>query len=320
MRLFLSLLLAISIQAFLCAETNAQTQTSTSSITVNDRFGEEEGATVCGGYVIFTANVANIAADKPTFNWTASWGRIIKGQGTRTIKVDSGPSFGYELTVTVEIGGVAALSTPSDRRVSRTVRVMECFCPTISISCPADAVKPGDPATVSVNISGGNPHANPLYKWEVSAGKIISGQGTPTISIDTAGAEGQSITATVEVNGFETECEKVKSCSLSPYEGGPPPTQKFDEYGEVNVINEETRLNNYGIELERSPGSSGYIIIYGPRGVNQYLTRVRKFLVETRGLEPDRIVLINGGHNEKTKVELWVVPAGAVPPVPNPRF
>src|SRR4051812_21321660 len=155
MRIILSLLFAFSAQAFLSAETNAQTQTSdspSSAITVRDSMGEKMGAIVCGGYLTFTVILPKVTAtDRPTYYWTISAGQIINGQGMQSITVDSGPSFGYEITATVEIDGVSALSTWSDKRPSRTVKVTECLCPTISISCPTDIAKPDEPTTVSVN-------------------------------------------------------------------------------------------------------------------------------------------------------------------------
>ena len=44
------------------------------------------------------------------------------------------------------------------------------------------------------------------YKWTISAGAIIEGQGTPTIKVDAAGAA--EITATVEIGGVCDECER----------------------------------------------------------------------------------------------------------------
>ncbi len=44
------------------------------------------------------------------------------------------------------------------------------------------------------------------YNWSVSAGTITSGQGTSTITVDTTGLGGQSVTATVSIGGADPSC------------------------------------------------------------------------------------------------------------------
>lgn len=70
-------------------------------------------------------------------------------------------------------------------------------CPPLTVSCPTQGPVDGErvvfeAATVDVD--------RIKLKWHVSAGKIIAGQGTLKITVDTAGAGGRSITATIERN------------------------------------------------------------------------------------------------------------------------
>jgi hypothetical protein len=284
--------------------------------------GNREDANVCGGYITFTVNVAKVTeTDKPTFNWTtSSWGKIIGGQGTSTITVDSGPSFGYELTVAVEIEGVPALSTLADKRASRTIRINECFCPHIWTSGPTDVLSPGTPAAVSVNILGGDPNWNLKYNWKSSAGKIVNGQGTPAITIDTTGTNSDDASATVEVEGFPPECDKSASYKFSVILCGLVRADKVNEYDDLSRKIEGSHLDNFAIQLLQMANSKGYIIIYGPRRVDQRLAHVRNYLVVKRGMDPNRFTVVNGGHNKKVRTELWVVPPGADPPKPDPNF
>jgi hypothetical protein len=323
MRLILSFLLILSAQAFLSLDIKAQTPAPASpSITVRDEEGYEVEGYVCIGKITFTVNVAgSVPTDKPTFNWTIVAGKIISGQGTKAITVETGENFGVEITATVEVGGVSALSTKRDNRASATVKVNECFCPNLHINCPTDILWPGTPTAVSLSISGGSPHWNPKYKWQVSDGRIISGQGTPEISVETLQLAGQTIIVTVEVDGMRPECPKSVSCNLTVIGCGlPPSARKFDEFDDLRWTNEEERLANLGIQLQQESDAMGHIIIYGPRRVAQHLARARKFLVEKRGIDAKRIVLVNGGFNKKTKVELWVAPTGSSPPEPDPNF
>lgn len=59
------------------------------------------------------------------------------------------------------------------------------------------------------------PKVKPIYHWSVSAGKIISGQGTSSISVERPASGYNSITATIEIGGFSSECN-LKSSASSP--------------------------------------------------------------------------------------------------------
>jgi hypothetical protein len=47
---------------------------------------------------------------------------------------------------------------------------------------------------------------------------------------------------------------------------------------------------------------------------------VKPYLVDTRGVDAKRIVVINGGYREEWTAELWIVPKGATPPNPSPTL
>lgn len=76
--------------------------------------------------------------------------------------------------------------------------------PVIYVSCPPQHPRPGDRATFSADLDG-NPRIS--FLWTVSAGKIVTGQGTRVISVDTTGLEGKMIVATVRLGRFEASCE-----------------------------------------------------------------------------------------------------------------
>ena len=324
MRTLLCLFLIACAQVFAGAEVEALAQESPCPlITIRDKSGValREGFIYTGVDKTLTADASGLRPeDKPTFNWTISSGKITEGQGTPTAKVSTDLDWGYEVTVTVtvEVGGVSALGPQCEKRASVTLRILEHFCPTLSISCPAGG-QYGQPLTVSANVAGGDPEAEVKYNWMVSAGTIIAGQGTPSITVDTTGLGGQSVTATVEVGGFPTWCDHTESCSVI-FESGPPLSQKFDSYGDLSRVNEEKRLAQFGEELRREPGAQGYIFYYGPRRVEERLSRAQKFLTSKSGIDPSRITAVNAGSRKKFAVQLWIRPTGAVEPEPDPRF
>jgi len=69
--------------------------------------------------------------------------------------------------------------------------------PTVFVNCPSVQPEAGSKITLTA--------ATPLpeellFTWVVSGGKIVSGQDTPTITVDTSGLAGQTISVSVEVN------------------------------------------------------------------------------------------------------------------------
>jgi len=76
-------------------------------------------------------------------------------------------------------------------------------CPAIQIKAP-DAVPQGSKARVTVNLIGGV--GRPTFRWSLTAGSIVSGQGTATIQIDTTGLAGTGISASVDLGGLPREC------------------------------------------------------------------------------------------------------------------
>ncbi|MDT7542121.1 MAG: hypothetical protein QOE33_2025 [Acidobacteriota bacterium] len=78
-------------------------------------------------------------------------------------------------------------------------------CPAVKMTCP-DKVKDGEPITCTLDVKGGDENVSPTFNWDVSAGTISSGQGTSSITVDTGGAGGKTITATADVGGFDRHC------------------------------------------------------------------------------------------------------------------
>jgi PKD-like domain len=197
-------------------------------------------------------------------------------------------------------------------------------CPTTRVSCP-DMVNAGEPLTMTANVSGGDPNVTPTYNWTVSAGTISSGQGTSTITVDTTSlTENSSVTATVELGGFDRECgygSTVGSCTTSVMKK--PEARKFDEYGALKPADENARLDNFATEMMNDPTAQAYVIAYGGRSgqagsAQKAADRAKAYLVTRRGLNAQRVVTLDGGYREQALTELWIAPSGAQPPQPTP--
>ncbi|HKR02950.1 MAG TPA: hypothetical protein VJT09_19890 [Pyrinomonadaceae bacterium] len=268
--------------------------------------------------VQLSANATDPDGDTLLYTYTTTGGRVT-GDGANVSWDLTGVQPGtYTATVEVDDGcGCMAYS-------STTVTVSECSdcippCPEISVSCPSD-VQAGTPATVSVNLSGGDPNASVTYNWSVSAGTISSGQGTPSITIDTTGLGNQTVTATVEIGGLPPECDRTRSCSFSVLPiVTPPECRKFDEYADLRFNDEKARLDNFAIQLQQEPGSQGYYVIFGSceGEADQRSARAVDYLVNNRQIDRSRITVVNGGCREQLTVELWICPTGAAAPTPS---
>src|SRR2546423_2579862 len=94
----------------------------------------------------------------------------------------------------------------------------------------------------------------------------------------------------------------------------PPEARKVDEFGDICCEDEKARLDNFANELRNNPDAQGYIIFYGGKR-HQYpschssrpvlprrgeaearVARLKPYIHDTRGIDPHRIVVVNGGY------------------------
>ncbi|MEK6337281.1 MAG: hypothetical protein AABM67_20355 [Acidobacteriota bacterium] len=292
---------------------------STATVTLPCQPGYHSSSGGCPATANTTVGLTTTASDPDgdtlLYTYTVTGGRIT-GDGANVSWDLSGVGPGT-YTASVEVDDGCGCITAS----STTVTIAGCpdcvpdlVCPTVTAECPSQG-KEGTPATVTAKFIQGTPVVTPTYNWTVSGGTITSGQGTESITIDTANTAGTTITATVEVGGVDPSCGRTASCSF-PIEGKPPMARKFDEYGNIRFNDEKARLDNFAIQLQNEPSATGYVIGYGScEGEGQTrANRAKDYLVNTRGIDGSRLVVVDGGCRSDLQVQLWVAPQGAVAP------
>jgi len=267
-----------------------------------------------GNEVTLTAAATDPDNDTLLYTWSVTGGKI-NGEG-RSVSWDLSSAAVGSYTATVEVNDGNQHAVPA----STSVTVADCTgcvpppppCPTVSVSC-TDSVDVGSPITFTANVTNGS---NNTYNWSVSAGTITSGQGTSTITVDTAGLGGQTVTATVSLGGADPSCTGTTSSCSTNVRNPKPVAVKFDEYGNIKFNDEKARLDNYAVQLQNSPGSTGTIIVYGSCAgeAQQRADRAKDYLVNTRGIDAGRITALDGGCRADLAVQLWVVPSGADAP------
>ncbi|PYS83074.1 MAG: hypothetical protein DMF67_10485 [Acidobacteria bacterium] len=202
-------------------------------------------------------------------------------------------------------------------------------CPyPVNVTSPAQ-VNDGDIVTFSADVGYAGPSAL-NYTWTVSppAARILSGAGTPTITVDSSGLNGRRVTAILVVDdgSGDRNCRQTAQAATGvnalPQISTP---KRFDEFPSIAFDDDKARLDQMAIELQNSPGSQGYIIAYGGRRsrageADRMGKRAVDYLTTTRGISRSRLVFVNGGYRETNAFELWLVPQGAEPPRPTPSL
>jgi hypothetical protein len=248
---------------------------------------------------LYKVNGGRITGQGANVNWDLS----DVGPGTYTVSVDVNDGFGG---ITTAVTMVTIKNCPDCVEIDN--------CPALSASCP-DVVDVGQPITFTVSGYGQAKPAATGFNWTVSAGTITSGQGTPSITVRTQGLGGQNVTASLEVIGLDPSCPRIVSCTTSV---NPPIIERehFDEYGNIRFNDEKARLDNFAFQLENLPTFTGYIVAYGTcddegreRG-----NRARRYLTDTRRINAERVVVVDGGCLPELMVVLYAIPRGEKPP------
>lgn len=117
-------------------------------------------------------------------------------------------------------------------------------------------------------------------------------------------------------------CFLLAAARLAPAQEENQKDQPFDSFGALKSDDAGARMDNFAIQLQNNPEMDGYIIVYGTEGdgngaANFIFRSLTDYLINTRGIERERIKTIYGGRYEKVNdvsIELWVIPRGAPAP------
>ena len=90
---------------------------------------------------------------------------------------------------------------------------------------------------------------------------------------------------------------------------------KFDEFGRIPCAEEKARVDNYGRALREQSTGLAAVLIYAGRNdarkgeVISRLFGIRDRLASASSINPNRIVILDGGFRDKLEVQLWILPA-----------
>jgi hypothetical protein len=139
-----------------------------------------------------------------TYYYMVSGGHII-GQGANVIWELVGRPGKYTITV-----GLGKDNVIQGKTITKTVQLEDCdncdlppppcACPTLSIIGPGKSVRNGDLIIFEAKTEGGTQKFLE-YKWTISGGTMITGQGTSRLLVKTTAKDSDSVTAKVEISG-----------------------------------------------------------------------------------------------------------------------
>jgi hypothetical protein len=313
-------LLALAVCAALLLAGGAEAKKQKNKKNAQPTTGRIEVSTQPGGYPI--------SIDGQPAGETTDYVRAIElPPGAHTVEIQFPNSTRWSQVFNIVAGRKNCIALNYRPRTIEVSPVPVSPCPyPVNVTAPAQ-VGDGDIVTFTADVGYQGPSAL-NYTWTVSppAARIMSGAGTPTITVDSSGLGNKRVTAILVVDDGSGDRSCRQTAQAATAVGGLPnitPPKRFDEFPSVAHDDDKARFDNLAIELQNSPGSTGYIIAYAGRNsrageAERMAARAVEYLTTTRGISRDRVITINGGYRDVNSFEMWLVPQGASPPTPTP--
>src|SRR5919206_3051344 len=308
----------VACASFLTTATHAKQKNKKNQPTT----GRIEVSTNPGGYPI--------TIDGQPAGETTDYVRAIElDPGTHTVEIQFPNSTRWSQVFNIIAGRKNCIALNYRPRTIEIPAIAASPCPyPVNVTAPSN-VSDGDIVTFTADVGYTGPSAL-NYTWTVSppAARIMSGAGTPTITVDSSGLNNRKLTAILVVDDGSGDRACRQTAQAATGVAALPKTEvpkRFDEFPSVAHDDDKARLDNLAIELQNNPGSTGYVFAYAGRNsrageADRMGRRAIEYLTTTRGLSGDRIRFVNGGYRESNTFELWLVPPGAEPPRPTPTL
>ncbi|HRH41016.1 MAG TPA: tetratricopeptide repeat protein [Pyrinomonadaceae bacterium] len=164
-------------------------------------------------------------------------------------------------------------------------------CPTIKITSD-DSIEAKTPIFISVKVSDGDPEVTPTFNWTISAGKIAVGQGTSEIIVETNDlAAPNSVTARVDVGGYDPSCSASKSKTIS-ISDKTEVSEKSDSSSDKSTSNlttaellERAKASIEKREYDAAISELTSVINSQPKNDEAYAQRARAYFLKTNNFD-----------------------------------
>lgn len=285
-----------------------------------------------------TAVRVSITADgfspkrKLSYSYASNGGKV-SGTGTAATVDTTGLAPGsYLVTVKVADDGKGKHQQMADCRAPFKVNEVPKHAPTLSLSARPASVAAGETSTITAN--GSSADNRPLsFNCTTTAGRL-AGNG-PTYTLETAGVSDSTIevSCTVSDDRDLTASASTVVRVIAKVAALAPVARKYasvafqrDSRRPTRVDNEaKGELDRYADALAAAPDAKGVVVGYAtakentaPKGRNevpdfaaQRAVNTKDYITKEKGIDPARIEPRTGDGSGQ-RVELWIVPAGAV--------
>jgi len=188
-------------------------------------------------------------------------------------------------------------------------------CPTLSVLGPPGIWLPGEVISYSASLEGPI-RPNIIYRWSVSDGEIVDGQGTRQIRVTQKPTSQASLTASIEILGFPKKCPNISSETSSvaiDYR-----TTLIDELPNTKGIAVPRQLSKTDLRTVIDGPFRIYLILGSPKTpkiseVRNQSKQLKNFLVQSRKVPADRI-FFGVRRLEKPLIQVYFVPFIDDPP------
>ncbi len=190
-------------------------------------------------------------------------------------------------------------------------------CPTVQVIGPSGVTPFGQNVVFTAKVE---PSHNKLtYKWTVTEGTIVDGQGSSSVTV-TSHADGVSVIGAVEVFGLPDGCEST-ALESAPIDNLPS-ICPFDEWESLRPNGVRNKLDIFFATLTNLPNDTGLIVLRSNTEEKQTLDNPRiQFIVKHakfRKFDLGRLVFkIEPVERDQSYTVLWVMVKGAELPCPE---
>jgi hypothetical protein len=277
-----------------------------------------------GDPVTVTGRVINLEQKKnllPTYTWSTTGGRLSRSADGATIATGGLAAGDYTV-----IGRVSEGSQPTQHaECSASFRVVAYEPPTISCSANPTSILPGGFATITS--VGRSPQNRPLtYSYGTTAGQIAGAGTTGTLSAADVGSGIINITCNIVDDGGKSASATTSVTVAAPPTPpvAPAPVARSlcsisfarDRKKPVRVDNEAKGcLDDIALELYHE--SDAVLVVVGkhdpgeePDAAAERTLNVKQYLIDEKGINPNRIEVRTGETTDRT-VDNVLVPPGA---------
>src|ERR1044071_2441847 len=256
-------LLALAACAALLLTAGAEAKKKQNKKNQQPTTGRIEVSTQPGGYPI--------TIDGQPAGETTDYVRAIElDPGQHTVEIIFPNSTRWAQTFNIVAGRKNCIALNYRPRTIEIPAIVASPCPyPVNVTAPAQ-VADGDIVTFTADVSYQGPSAL-NYTWTVSppAARIMSGVGTPTITVDSSGLGNKRVTAILVVDDGSGDRACRQTAQAATGVSGLLPikstSKRFDEFPSIPREDDKARFDNLALELQNNPGSAGYVIAYAGR-------------------------------------------------------